>query len=127
MANNSSGKPGAQPAELAMNRVLQAERDAEQAVRDCEAQAGRMLLEAQARANRISSRTDERITLIQMRSYQQVAAQIKQLEHAESIARQEQEQSYRIDETGLAECIEEIAVYLTGGARPGTGDGETTE
>lgn len=124
MANHSADTPDAQPAELAMNRVLQAERDAEQAVRDCEEESGRMRLAAQARANRISARTDERITRMQVRAYQQVTEEIKRLEHAQRIAMQEQEQSYRIDETGLAECIEEVAARLTGGspARPDSGD-----
>lgn len=127
MANNNSNTQATELAELAMNRVLQAERDAERSVADCEAEAARILQAAQVRANRIAARTDERITRMQMRSAQQVRGEIKRLERAERKARQEQEQSYRIDETGLAECIEEIAVCMTGGMRAEAEPGDTGE
>lgn len=109
-----------------MNRVLQAERDAERVVAECEAEAANILQAAQLQASRIASRTDSRISLMQTRCLQQVAEEIKQLERAERQTREMQEESYRIDETGLAECIEEIAICLTGGVSRGGNGGDAT-
>ncbi len=124
MANNNSSDSATGRAEQAMNRVLQAERDAERAVAECEAEAGNILQAAQLQTSRIASRTDIRISLMQTRCLQQVAEEIKQLERAESQTRERQEESYRIDETGLAECIEEIAICLTGGVSRGGNGGD---
>lgn len=98
----------------AMVRVLQAEREAEQAVATCEHEAHALINAAQVRANRITSRTDERITLIKMRSSQQLAGDIKRRERAEAEAYQQQ--IAELDESGLKECIAEVAKALTGGA-----------
>lgn len=127
MADQNSNAPAPDQAELAMNQVLQAERDAEQAVADCQMEAGKILQAAQVLANRIASRTDERITLLHMRCSQQVASEIRLLDSAERQASQAQEQSYRIDETGLADCIEEIAICLTGGMRVDADTGDAAE
>ncbi len=124
MANNNSNDTATRQAEQAMNRVLQAERDAERAVAECEAQAGRILQAAQLQASRIASRTDSRISRMQTRCLQRVTEEIKQLERAERLTQERQEESYRIDETGLAECIEEIAICLTGGASRGGNGGD---
>jgi len=127
VADQNSNAPAPDQAELAMNQVLQAERDAEQAVADCQMEAGKILQAAQVLANRIASRTDERITLLHMRCSQQVASEIRLLDSAERQASQAQEQSYRIDETGLADCIEEIAICLTGGMRVDADTGDAAE
>jgi cell division septum initiation protein DivIVA len=127
MAGNNYGNPANGLAEQAMNKVLQAERDAERIVAECEAEAAGILQAAQLQASRIASRTDTRISLMQMRCFQQVTEEIKQLERAERQVRERQAESYRIDETGLAECIEEIAICLTGGASRGGNGGDATE
>ena len=127
MASNNSGNPATGLAEQAMNKVLQAERDAERSVAECEAEAASILQAAQLQASRIASRTDNRISLLQTRSFQRVTEEIRQLERAERQARERQEESYRIDETGLAECIEEIAICLTGGVSRGGNGGDATE
>ena len=126
MANNNSNDTANRQAEQAMNRVLQAERDAERAVAECEAEAGNILQAAQLQASRIASRTDARISRMQTRCLQRVAEEIKQQERAERQTRARQEESYRIDETGLAECIEEIAICLTGGVSRGGNGGDAT-
>jgi len=124
MASNNSGDPATDLAEQAMNQVLKAERDAGRAVAECEREAGRILQAAQLQASRIASRTDTRISLMQTRCFQRVSAETRKLEMAEEMAREQQADSYRIDETGLAECIEEIAICLTGGvSRGGNGGG----
>ena len=125
MANNNSGDSATGQVEQAMNRVLQAERDAERVVAECEAEAGTILQAAQLQASRIASRTDARISRMQTRCLQRVAEEIKQQERAERQTRERQEESYRIDETGLAECIEEIAICLTGGVSRGGNGGDT--
>lgn len=127
MARNNSSDPAADLAEQAMNRVLQAERDAGAAIAECETGAGNILQAAQLQSSRIASRTDSRISLMQMRCFQQVAEEIRRLEMTERMTREKQEESYRIDETGLAECIEEIAICLTGGVSPDGHDGDATE
>jgi cell division septum initiation protein DivIVA len=127
MASNNSGNPATGLAEQAMNKVLQAERDAERSVAECAAEAASILQAAQLQASRIASRTDNRISLLQTRSFQRVTEEIRQLERAERQARERQEESYRIDETGLAECIEEIAICLTGGVSRGGNGGDATE
>lgn len=98
-----------------MNRVLQAEREAEQAVAECEKQAEIILSDARQRANRIANRTDERITLMSMRCSQQVAGEISNQERAEKAARKQQDPE--LDETGLSECIEAVSAALTGRAQ----------
>jgi cell division septum initiation protein DivIVA len=126
MAGNNSGDSATERAEQAMNRVLQAERDAERVVAACEAEAASILQAAQRQVSRIASRTDSRISLMQTRCFQQVADEIKQLERAERQEKETQAESYRIDETGLAECIEEIAICLTGGISLAEDNGDTT-
>jgi cell division septum initiation protein DivIVA len=126
MAGNNSGNSPAEMAEQAMNRLLQAERDARRVVAECEAEAASILQAAQLQASRIASRTDSRISLMQTRCFQRVTEEIRHLERAETQARETQAESYRIDETGLAECIEEIAICLTGGVSRGGDGGDTT-
>jgi cell division septum initiation protein DivIVA len=126
MAGNNPGNSATEVAEQAINRLLQAERDAKRIVAECEAEAASILQAAQLQASRIASRTDTRISLMQTRCFQQVTEEIKQLERAERQAGERQAESYRIDETGLAECIEEIAICLTGGVSRGGNGGDTT-
>jgi cell division septum initiation protein DivIVA len=126
MAGNNSGNSPAEMAEQAMNRLLQAERDARRVVAECEAEATSILQAAQLQASRIASRTDSRISLMQTRCFQRVTEEIRHLERAATQARETQAESYRIDETGLAECIEEIAICLTGGVSRGGDGGDTT-
>lgn len=95
-----------------MNRVLQAEREAELAVAECEKHAREILSEAQKRANRIANRTDERITLMKMRCSQQVAGEISRQDRAEKAARRKPDEE--LDETGLSECIEAVSAMLAG-------------
>ena len=127
MAGNNHDHSDTELAEQAMNRLLQAERDARRVVAECEAEAAGILQAAQLQASRIASRTDSRISLMQTRCFQRVTEEIRHLEYAETQARERQAESYRIDETGLAECIEEIAICLTGGVSRGGNGGDATE
>ena len=115
MADRHPDSHSADQAEAAMNRVLQAEREAEQAVAECEKQAKIILSDARQRANRIANRTDERITLISMRCSQRVAGEISKQERAEKAARKQP--ASELDATGLSECIEAVSAALTGRAQ----------
>ena len=78
MKNN---KPLESPgAEQAIQQVLQAERDAERAIQDCEAEARLIVHDAQGRAQRINARADERITNMEMRHGHKLDRVIKDIE-----------------------------------------------
>lgn len=102
--------------EQAMNRVLEAERDAEQAIADCEQEARQILQAAQQRVKRIADRTDERITLIQLRVAQKIKAHIDALERADRSAQLEPSR-YDLGATELASVVQEVAADLTGNRR----------
>lgn len=111
MADTKSAAPAAGMTEQAMNRVLAAEHDAAQAVAECEARTRDLVQAAQQRANRIASRTDERITLMQMRCKQRVAATLKQLQQTPPSPDDHNMQS--LDDTDLRTCMARVAEMLT--------------
>lgn len=79
----TDAKPGSQAgseAGQAMNEVLQAEREAAQAVAECELRAEQLLRAAQARAQRLVRRADQRITAIQMRCNHHADSMIRAME-----------------------------------------------
>ncbi len=109
-------------ASVAMNRVLEAENEAEQAVAECEREAQALLQAGYARAQRITARADERISLLRMRSIDRVTRQIEVMERAERAAQQgsspEHPQAAR-----LASVVEELVAELSGDATPAS-DGQ---
>ena len=113
MVSKDSSAGPSDTVEQAMNRVLQAEREAEQTIADCESEARQILQAAQQRVKRIADRTDERITLIQLRLAQKIKAHIDALERADRSA-QHEPSVYDLDETGLATVVQEVAAELTG-------------
>ena len=115
MAVKDPDDPAPTSAEQAMNRVLQAEHDARRTLHACEQEARRILHNARLRASRIASRTDERITLLQMRCAQRVAEETQSLVRTERADREQLR--VELDEGGLAECIKAMALQLTGGNR----------
>ena len=68
------------PAEQAMQQVLQAERDAECAIRDCENEVQKILHDAQIQAQRILARADQRITNMEMRHGHKLDRLIRDIE-----------------------------------------------
>ena len=122
MSNNRADEQTA-AASAAMNRVLEAEHEAEEAVAECERRAQALLQAGYARAQRITARADERISLLRMRSIDHVTRRIEVMERAERAAQQgaspEHPQAVR-----LASVIEELATELSGGASPAS-DGES--
>ena len=114
MADRKPAAPSSGTAEHAMNRVLAAERDAGQAVADCEAQARDVVQAARQDANRIASRTNERITLMQMRCAQRSAETLKRLEQAQQSPADQANKP--LDDTSLSACMDNIAEALTSAA-----------
>jgi hypothetical protein len=109
-------------AEQAMNSVLAAEREAAQAIADCEAEARNLLQAARKRSNHIADRSDERITLMQMRCAKSIAQTLQQL------AREQKTQGERsaeaLDDAGIRRCMEAIAETLTTGTVSDAGNGD---
>ena len=115
MVNNNSNKPPAPgSAEQAINRVLEAERESGRAISDCERQAHDILQAARQRARRVLDRTDDRISLMKMKTAQRVSKTIRSVDREQEKARHE-ESARPLDETGLADCIEQVACLLSGG------------
>ena len=100
-------------ASAAMNRVLEAEQAAEEAVAECERQAQALLQAGYTRAQRITAHTDERISLLRMRSIDRVTRQIEVMERAERAVQQdaspEHPKAARLDS-----IVEELVAVLSG-------------
>ena len=111
-------------AELAIKQVLQAERDAENAVRDCEDEAHQIIQQAQLRAKEIESRTDQRITNMEMRHSHKLDQLIRSIEK-EGEVRLERDVDQNVSEKALQAVIEKLAIELCqcGSARSGA-DGD---
>jgi vacuolar-type H+-ATPase subunit H len=101
-------------AEQAIKQVLQAERDAENAVRDCEAEAHQIIKDAQLRAKEIESRTDQRITNMEMRHSHKLDQLIRSIEK-EGEVRLEQDVDQNVGEKALQTVIEKLAIELCQG------------
>jgi len=99
--------------EQAMNRVLEAEREAEKAIANCEYEARQILQAAQQRVKRIADRTDERMAQIQLRLAQKIKAHADALQRADQSA-QHEASLYDLDEAVLAAVVQEVAAELTG-------------
>lgn len=112
--NDSQDDEQSAAASAAMNRVLEAEQAAEQAVAKCERQAQALLQAGYARAQRISVRTDERISLLRMRSSEHVSRQIELRERAE-LAAEENESAGHPQSQRQNAVVEEVAAELSGG------------
>jgi len=112
--------------EQAMNTVLEAEREAEQAIADCELEARQILQTAQQRVKRIADRTDDRIALIQQRLAQKIRAHIDALERADRSAQREPS-LYDLGAAELATVVQDVAAELTGNGLPGDGRREGSD
>lgn len=110
-----------QPTADAIDSVLTAEREANQAITEAKAEAGRMLDAARQRAARILQRADARITFTHLRCSHGVARAIDAqiLAHHRQLA----ELSQRLDlgETQIDAIVGGLAAELTGGSA-GHGD-----
>lgn len=95
----------------AIQKVLQAERDAERAIQDCEIEARQQIRDAHDRAQRINAKIDERITNIEMRHGYKLDKAIKQIER-EGVVELRLDASQQHDADSLRSVVEAIAVEL---------------
>jgi vacuolar-type H+-ATPase subunit H len=102
----------------AMQKVLQAERDAERAIRVCEKEARQIVEAAQLEVQRLYARTDQRITNMEMRHDHKLDRLIKQIEK-EGAAELRNDAGRNYDQQQLRSVIGKLAVELCGrGGRP---------
>lgn len=109
MKNN---KPASLPESAqAIQKVLQAERDAERAIQDCEIEARQIIHEAQNRAQQINARADERITNMEMRHSHKLDQTIKAIEREGAVElRLDAGQQYDVER--LQSVVEQLASEL---------------
>jgi len=98
--------------EQAMNRVLEAEREAQQAVAACEHDALQHRQDAQQQAKQIARRTDARLALCHTRSKGRLDRDIRELERA--AASTDAAAGDRLDAAALASVVEAVARVLAG-------------
>ena len=112
MKNNRPEEyPGA---EQAIQQVLQAERDAEQAIQDCESEARQIIHDAQGRAQRINAWVDQRITNMEMRYGHKLDRMIKAIER-EGADELRLDAGQHYDADRLQAVIDELAMELSQG------------
>jgi vacuolar-type H+-ATPase subunit H len=108
----------------AINRVLEAEGLARQAVQSCARDAETMRREARETAKRIVESADRRIGLIHHRTSAALAKTIGELERDQQL-KASQFDSSAVDTAAVAVVVEEIARLLTtGGPKPVRSGGE---
>lgn len=95
----------------AIQHVLQAERDAEQAIRDCENEARQIIHDAQNRAQRINVRADQRISNLEMRHGHKIDKSIKDIER-EGAYELRLDAGRQYDTDRLKTVIERLAIEL---------------
>ena len=107
-----NGKLNSSPqAEQAIQQVLQAERDAERAIQDCEHEARQIIHDAQNRAQLINTHVDQRITNMEMRHGHKLDKTIKALEK-EGADELRQDAGNHYDSGNLQAIIEKLAIEL---------------
>ena len=101
-------------ASQAINRVLQAEQEAKQAITAAETEAARLLEAARQRAARILRHADNRITLIHQRCNQGLARAIdaRVLAHHRHLA--DLSQRLELDDERIDAIVTELAASMTG-------------
>lgn len=126
MASDRNSSLSANSAEQAMNRVLEAERNAEKAITDCEHEAHDILQAAQQRAQRIADRTNKRITLLHQRCSQRIDQDINALKRAAGEVQYEKAKG-QLSESHLTLAVDEVADHLTSSTEPSSNKGDLTE
>ena len=111
----SATDTGNAAASAAIKRVLEAERDAGEAVASCEREARAIVDEARQRASRIAGRTTERIAAARGRVAARVADAVKHYE-TEAAALQTSAQIDQEARKKLEQAVAAVAAELTGEA-----------
>lgn len=123
MTTDTPDNPPSGTVEQAMNRVLEAEREAQQAVEACRHDALQIRQAAQLQAGRIARRTDERLAHCHTRCNALLAREIREGDRA-AAANPAGEASYRLDDDALAAVVETLALTLAGLTPAGPRSGE---
>lgn len=113
-------------AEQAMQQILQAERDAEHAIEDCEIKARQSIHQAQVKAQRIHTRANQRISNMEMRHGHKLNQLIKDIDR-ETAATLKHDASHCRDEKKLRSVVEKLAAELCGADSASDGDVETVK
>ena len=111
-------------AEQAMHQILQAERDAEQAIHDCENAAQKAIQDAQVKAQKIHTRANQRITNMEMRHGHKLNQLIKDIDKEAAVALKNGADNY-CDEKRLRAIANKLAIELCGGPSVPGNDTET--
>ena len=98
-------------AERDMLQVLQAERDAENTIHDCELETRQLISDVQIRVQRINKRADQRITNMEMRHSHKLNHLIKNIEN-EGAAKLSYDAGQHFDREKLQAVIERLAIEL---------------
>ena len=108
----NNNKPQSLPESAqAIQKVLQAERDAERAIQECEIEARQIVHDAQDRAQQINARTDERITNMEMRHGHKLDQTIRAIEREGAVElRLDAGQQYDVER--LQSVVEQLASEL---------------
>jgi len=106
--------PSPEPADIAMQQVLRAEREAERSIAACEQEARDILKAAQQLAQRIAARTNQRISMLQLRHGQKLDRAIREIEQAGKQTEQAMNAT-SFDESLFSAVIDELAAKLTTG------------
>ena len=110
---NDRQAPSAE-AEQAMHQILQAERDAELVIHDCENAARKAIQDVQAKAQRIHTRANQRMTNMEMRHGHKLNQLIKDIDNEAAVALDHGAGNY-CDEKRLRSIVNKLAVELCGG------------
>lgn len=94
-----------------MLRILQTERDAEHAIRNCANEAQQIIDDVQARVQRIESRADQRISNMEMRYGHKLNRIIRDIER-EGAAEISNDASLHYNEQGMQAVIKKLAIDL---------------
>jgi len=98
-------------AEQDMLQVLQAERDAEQAIRNCQNETQRLINDVQIRVQRINAHADQRITNMEMRHANKLNQLIRNIEK-QGVAELGNNTGQHYDQERLRTVIETLATEL---------------
>ncbi|MDX2486395.1 MAG: hypothetical protein QNL03_02745 [Gammaproteobacteria bacterium] len=107
-------------AEQDMLRVLQAERDAEKTIRNCENEAQQIINDVQIKVQRINVHADQRITNMEMRHAHKLNQQIRNIER-QGAAEPGYEAGQHYDQERLLAIIEKLAQELCLGSSASVG------
>ena len=113
-------------AEQDMLQVLKAERDAEQAIRNCQNETQRLINDVQIKVQRINAHADQRITNMEMRHAHKLNQLIRDIEK-QGVAELGNNTGQHYDQERLQTVIEKLATELCLGinnAADDTGAGE---